>query len=186
MSNVVLATVVFAVSIVGLALFLILAGKLSFWKLASKLPEQTIKFMESDPAWVFAHESDKPPGFTGPFYLQVPSIGQTIKIYGDPEKIEESQAKFIKFNQDLIPKQGFPYISFLALIYPVAAMFSMSGTTAPIMAILGYGFANLGYLLLAAGVFGGQFRAFSLVGRIPTILAAVITWVIGVALSNVA
>lgn len=186
MSNAILATVIFITAIGGLALFLTFAGNLSFWKLASKLPEEAIHFMKSDPAWVFANESEKPPGYSGPFFLPVPSLGQTIKLYGDPDRIEESQARFIEEYRDAIPSKGFPYISFLALAYPIAAMLSMSEATTPVVIVLGYGFANLGYLLFAAGIVAGQFRAFSLERRVPTILAALVAWVVGVVLSNAA
>jgi len=186
MSNAIVAAVIFAAGIGGLALFLIFAGNLSFWKLASKLPEEAIGFMESDPAWVFAHESEKPPGYSGPFLLAAPSLGQTVKLYADPDRIEESQARFIEQYRDAIPSKGFPYLSFLALGYPVAAMLSMSESTAPVVIVLGYGLANLGYLLLAAGVVAGQFRAFGLEKRVPTIIAAVVFWVVGVVLSNAA
>jgi hypothetical protein len=189
MSSAILAAVIFIVFIVGfggLALFLIYPGKLSFWKLALKLPEEAISFMESDPAWVFAHESKKPPGYVGPFFLPVPSIGQTIKLYADPDRMEESEERFLEQYRNAIPSKGFPYPSFFALAYPVAAMLSMAEFTAPVVIVLGYGFANLGYLLLAAGLVAGQFRAFSLEGRIPTIIAAVVVWVAGVVLSNAA
>lgn len=186
MNNALFAALTFAAVIGGLGLFLSLAGRLSFWKLASKLPDKAIQYMESDQAWVIVSDSEKPPGYSGPFFLLVPSMDRTFKLYGDPDRMEESQAKFLELYSDILPNQGFPYISFIALIYPVAAMLSMYDTAVPVVTVLGYGFANLGYLLLAAGVFAGQFRAFSLEGRIPTIVAAILAWVLGVGLSNVA
>lgn len=186
MDSALLAALTFAAVIGGLSLFLGLAGRLSFWKLASKLPEEAIRYMESDPAWIVAHDSEKPPGYSGPFFLPVQSIGRTVKVYGDPDRMEESQARFLELFRGALPKQGFPYLSFIALIYPIAAMLSMSGTTTPATTVLGYGFANLGYLLLVAGVLAGQFRAFSLEGRISTIVVAVLAWGFGVVLSNVA
>lgn len=179
-----LAAVIFVAVIGALTLFLTFPGRLSFWKLASKLPEEAIRFMESDSAWVFAREFEKPAGYSRPFFLWVPSLGQTIKLYGDPDRIEHSQARFIEQYRDTIPKKGFPYLSFLALGYPITAMLSVSEATVPVVIVLGYGMANLGYLLLAAGIVAGQFRAFALVGRAPTIIAAVIVWMIGVVLSN--
>lgn len=186
MDNTLLAALTFATVIGGVALFLSLAGRLSFWKLVSKLPEEAIRYMESDSAWVFAHESEKPPGYSGPFFLLVPSMGRTLKLYGNPDRMEESEARFLELYRDVLPEQGFPYLSFIALIYPVAAMLSMSDTSAPVVTVLGYGFSNLGYLLLAAGVLTGQFRAFSLEGRIPTIVVAVLAYVLGAVLFNVA
>jgi hypothetical protein len=119
-----------------------------------------------------------------PYYLPVPSIGRTVKLYADSERIEESQSHFIEQYGDLIPAQHFPFVSFIALVYPVAAMLPLSETPISVAGILGYGFANLGYLLLAAGVFFGQFRAFALEGRVVTIIVAVVSWVVGIVLTN--
>ncbi len=96
MSNAIAATLIFAAAIGGLALFFALAGRLSFWKLAAKLPDQAIEFMSSDPAWTIPGDSGAPPRCVGPFLLSVPSLERTIKIYGDPDRIEESQARFIE------------------------------------------------------------------------------------------
>lgn len=186
MNNALLAVLTFVAVIGGLALFFTLAGRFSFWKLASRFPDEAIRYMESDPAWVFADDCKKPPGYSGPFFLRAPSMGRTLKFYGDADRMEESQAKFVELYSDAVPDQGFPYLSFVALIYPVFAMLSMYNTAAPVVIVLGYGFANLGYLLVAAGVFAGQFRTFSLEGRIPTIVAAVVAWVLGMVMFNVA
>jgi len=184
MSDATVATLIFGAVLVCLALFFSLAGRLSFWKLASKIPNEAIEHFERESAWVFADDSERPTGWSGPYYLPIPDIGRTVKLYADPEKIEESQSRFVEQYGDLIPAKGFPYISFIALLYPVAAMLSLSETPISVIGILGYGFANLGYLLLAAGVFFGQFRAFALEGRVITIIAAVVSWVVGVVLTN--
>jgi|GEM_PF-2986411 len=184
MNEATVATLIFGAVLVGLALFFSLAGRLSFWKLASKLPNEALEHFESETTWVLADDSERPKGFSGPYYLPVPSIGRTVKLYADPERMEESQSRFIEQYRDLIPAQRFPFVSFIALLYPVAAMLSLSETPISVVGILGYGFANLGYLLLAAGIFFGQFRAFGLESRVPTIIAAVISWVVGVVLTN--
>src|SRR3546814_2708996 len=93
MDSALLGALSFAAVIGGLALFLNLAGRLSFWKLASKLPEEAIRFMESHPAWVLTYNSERPPGYSGPYFLSVPSIGRTVRIYGDPDRMEESEAR---------------------------------------------------------------------------------------------
>lgn len=186
MSNAIAATLIFAAAIGSLALFFALPGRLSFWKLAAKLPDQAIEFMSSDPAWIIPGDSGVPPRYVGPFLLSVPSLGRTIKIYGNPDRIEESQARFIQRYKHEVPKRGFPYVSLLVLLYPVAAMLSMSNTPAPVIMILGSGFANLGYLLVASGLVAGHFYAFALESRISTFVAAVVFWLIGVVLSNVA
>ena len=183
MNDATLAAFMFGAVLVGLALFFKIAGSLSFWKLASKLPNEALEHFEGESAWVFADE--RPKGFSGPYYLPVPSMGRTVKLYADPDRIEESQSRFIEQYGDLIPTQRFPFVSFVALLYPVAAMLSLSETPISVVAILGYGFANLGYLLLVAGIFFGQFRALALEGRVVTIIAAVVSWVVGMVLTNV-
>lgn len=187
MTNVIIALVLFVAALGGLALFYGKLGKLSFWKLAAKFPERAFEHISNDPAWVVheGEESAPGPGFTGPFLLAVPSLGQTLKLYAREDQIEASQQRFIEMHQDLLPRHGFPYLSLLALLYPVLAILSMAKTAAPPILILGYGFANLGYLLGAATIFPGHFRILGLDERVPTLVAAVIFWVIGFALSNV-
>ncbi len=76
--------------------------------------------------------------------------------------------------------ERFPIWSFLALAYPVSAMGWMLFTTpAGFLMSLGYGIANLAYLLLAAGLIFGRFGILRLKGRWNTIPAAVIVWVCG-------
>ncbi len=186
MSNAIIATLIFAAAIGGLVLFFALAGRLSFWTLAAKLPDQAMEFFLSDSAWIVPGDSAAPPRCVGPFLLSVPSLGRTVKIYGDPEHIEESQARFMERYKHDVPQRGFPHLSLLALLYPVAAMLSMNNTPAPVVAILGYGLANLGYLLVASGLLAGHFFAFGLERRISTFLAAGVLWLAGLVLSNIA
>jgi hypothetical protein len=178
----------FIATLGGLALFFGKFGKLSFWKLAAKLPEQAFEHVSSDPAWV-VHEGSEPApgaGFAGPFRLNVPSLGRTLKLYAREDQIEESQQRFIEISGEHFPRRGFPYPSLLALLYPLVAILAMVKTPAPPVLMLGYGFANLGYLLGAATLFPGHFRILGLDDRITTLIAAAAFWVIGFALSNVA
>lgn len=188
MSNAIIALVLFIAALGGLALFYGKLGKLSFWKLAAMFPEKALDHISDDPAWVVLKGSESVPGagFTGPFLLAVPSLGQTIKLYAREDQVEASQQRFIEMYRVLLPRRGFPYPSLLALLYPVVAILSMINIPAPAILILGYGFANLGYLLGTATVFPGHFRILGLDERIPTLIAAVVFWVIGFALSNVA
>ena len=186
MSNAIVALILFAAILGGLALFYGRLGKLSFWKLAAKFPERALEHISNDPAWVVLQGSESAPGagFTGPFLLAVPSLGRTLKLYAREDQIEASQQRFIEMHRGLLPQYGFPYLSLLALLYPIIAMISMTKTPAPTVLVLGYGFANLGYLLGAATVIPGHFRILGLDDRIPTLIAAVVFWVIGFALSN--
>ena len=81
---------------------------------------------------------------------------------------------------------GFPWLSALCLLYPIGAMaYVAMYTPASITTILGYGFAQLGYLLVAAGIFVGTFRVFGLRKRWQILLLGLISFCIGTALSNV-
>lgn len=188
MSNAVVAMALFIAALGGLALFYSKFGKLSFWKLAVEFPEKTLEHVLNDPAWVVLQGSEAAPGvdFTGPFLLPVPSLGRTLKLYAREDQIEASQQRFIEMSRELSLRRGFPYPSLLALIYPVVAILSMAKTPASSILILGYGFVNLGYLLVAATLIPGHFRILGLDDRIPTLIAAVIFWMIGLGLSNVA
>lgn len=187
MGNAIIALVLFVAALGGLAVFYVKIGKLSFWKLAARFPEQALEHVSNDPAWVVIQETESAPGvgFTGPFLLVVPSLGRTLKLYAREDQIEASQQRFIEMHLELLPRHGFPYLSLFALIYPVVAILSMAKFPAPPILILGYGFANLAYLLGAATVIPGHFRILGLDDRITTFIAAVIFWVIGLVLSNV-
>jgi hypothetical protein len=170
MTNAITALILFVGILGAIGLFYRKLGKLSFWKLAGKLPEQALEHASSDPA----------------FLLSVPSLGRTVKLYAHRDQIESSQQRFIDRYRDILPRHEFPYLSLLALLYPVAAILWMSNTPAPPMLVLGYGFANLGYLLGAAFLFPGHFRILGLDDRFPTLVAGVLFWVVGFALSTVA
>jgi len=188
MSNAIIALVLFIAALGRLALFYGKLGSLSFWKLAAKFPEKALDHVSSDPAWVVLPGSESAPGagFIGPFLLAVPSLSRTFKLYAREDQIEVSQQRFIEMHRELLPRRGFPYPSLLALLYPVVAILSMAKTPAAPILILAYGFANLGYPLGAATIIPGHFRILGLDDRIPTLIAAVVFWVIGFALSNFA
>ena len=81
---------------------------------------------------------------------------------------------------------GFPWASATGLLYPIGAtIYIVSATPAGPAMVTGYGLANLGYLLFAAGVFGGTFRIFGLRKRTQVFGAAVLSFVLGTLLSNV-
>lgn len=70
-------------------------GNLSFWKKASKDPDFVYEQLLEDMAWIIADgetkiDKDK---YDGPFLLYVPSIGRTIKFYGEIGKYEDSQKR---------------------------------------------------------------------------------------------
>ncbi|SMN12569.1 hypothetical protein SPBRAN_2008 [uncultured Candidatus Thioglobus sp.] len=162
-------------------------GNLTFWKLAAKLPDEAINWVSNDPAWVIITQDQQKPTdeFDGPFYLAVPSLGKTIKLYAHYEKLEESQKRFINKYKDFIPQRPFPYLSALFLLYPIAAMLSLYEYPASISQIIGYGFANLGYLLGAAFIYPGHFYFLSFEYRIQTLIGGIFFFLIGIGLSNI-
>jgi|LSQX01.1.fsa_nt_gb hypothetical protein len=82
---------------------------------------------------------------------------------------------------------GFPWFSTIALLYPIgAAIYIAIATPANYVMVVGYAMANLGYLLFAAGIFNGSFRVLGLRNRWQVFGAAVISFVVGTILSNIA
>lgn len=81
---------------------------------------------------------------------------------------------------------GFPWPSTLALAYPIAAtVYIASRTPAGPAMVVGYGLANLGYLLFAAGIWAGTFRVLGLKKRWQVLVSAIAAFVVGTALSNI-
>lgn len=80
----------------------------------------------------------------------------------------------------------FPWVSALALLYPAAAALNVSmNTPAPTSMVLGYGIGNLGYLLIAAGIFAGTFKILGLYRRWHVFIAAALAVTLGIYLTNV-
>ena len=79
----------------------------------------------------------------------------------------------------------FPWISTVSLLYPIGAIvYIATQTPASIITIISYGLANLGYLLLAAGIFAGKFSIFKLRRRWQVFVAALTFLVIGIILTT--
>jgi hypothetical protein len=79
-----------------------------------------------------------------------------------------------------------PWPSVAALLYPISATIyasEMDGSSPALVA--GYGLSNLGYLLLAAGIWAGSFRALGLKKRWQVFSAALAFFLIGTVLSNI-
>lgn len=80
----------------------------------------------------------------------------------------------------------FPYETMLALLYPVGAIVYMATQTpATTPEIIGYGLANLGYLLFGVCVVVGKFRPFGLKSREWAFVYALIAFVSGTFLTNI-
>lgn len=84
-----------------------------------------------------------------------------------------------------ISGSSFPWPSALGLLYPIAAIVHIgTDTSAGAVIVLGYGIANLGYLLLVASVFGGTFKILGLNHRWQVFGAAIAALLLGSLLSN--
>ena len=80
----------------------------------------------------------------------------------------------------------FPWISAVSLLYPILAAFYMSARTpASLPMVIGYGLANLGYVIFAAGIFAGKYRIFGLSERWKVFVVAIISFLVGTLLSNI-
>lgn len=85
-----------------------------------------------------------------------------------------------------IKRTTFPWISAVSLLYPIrAVVYIATQTPASLPMIVGYGLANLGYLLMGAGILKGTFRIFGLKKRWHVFLAGAIVFLIGTLLSNI-
>jgi hypothetical protein len=81
---------------------------------------------------------------------------------------------------------SFPWPSAVGLLYPIAAtVYVATATPAGAAMVVGYGIANLGYLLFAAGFVGGTYRILGLKNRWQVFGAAVAAFLLGTVLSNV-
>ena len=185
--NAMIAVALFLVILASIGIFYVRMGRLTFWKLAAASPEQAYQHVSSDKAWVILNPSQPAPdgGYSGPFFLGVPSQGSMLKLYARSDQIEASQQQFINQYRDLLPRRGVPIYSILAMVYPVAAMLHDSGYQGvPTLFILGGGFANLGYLLAGASLYPGHFYALGLDSRPITLIAGVGSFVVGFILTN--
>ncbi len=166
-------------------------GNFRFWQLAADQPEAACEWMQGRSDWIILRPDDpeveqlkNDADIVGPFRLEVPSLGGKVVIYAENSSIEESQAEFIESFGGTRELTGFPWVSWLAMLYPIHAMVTIANMGAPILPTLGYGFANLGYLLFGAGLLVGNFRALGFRYRGQSLIAAIAVWIVGTVLSN--
>ena len=89
-------------------------------------------------------------------------------------------------SQEKANEKAFPWVSAISLLYPISAMIYVSlHSPAPTTLVIGYGVANLGYLLFAAGLFSGTFKIFKLEKRWKVFLLAIVLFSIGTFLSSI-
>ena len=79
-----------------------------------------------------------------------------------------------------------PWVSAISLLYPIGAgIYIATQTPASMAMIVGYCLANLGYLLIGAGIIKGTFRIFGLKKRWQVIVAGALAFLVGTFLSNI-
>ncbi len=174
--------------------FLYRAGNPGFWKVAAKYPDEAYDWFMSEDCWIVvdpespSSQKPEPRGeFTGPFVLWVPKLGdRRVAVYGRHDRIEESQRRFTE-NYGEQGKLGvtLPPLSYVALLHPVFAMlYAWISTPPSLLIVFGYGLANLGYVLFAAGIFAGTFLALGLKKRWQVFAAGIVAWLLGAFLMN--
>ena len=88
----------------------IMSGKLSFWRLAAKKPDEVFRMIyDNHEVWVVDNGSpDTWKGinkeeYSGPFRLYVPALNQVVIIYGKADRIEQEQERIMEV---LLPKDS--------------------------------------------------------------------------------
>jgi hypothetical protein len=185
------AVAIFFVAVVVWRSIYVEHGNIGFWQLAADQPDIAYQWMKGRPDWILLHPQDprveqlkQSPNLVGPFRLAAPSAGGMVVMFAESESIDASQREFIALHGGSREKGSFPWLSWLAMLYPIVAMLWIASHGAPLLATLGYGLAILGYILFGAGVLTGSFRALGFRYRIPRFIAAVVVWVTGTVLSN--
>ncbi|MBW6485131.1 MAG: hypothetical protein K0B01_03130 [Syntrophobacterales bacterium] len=67
------------------------------------------------------------------------------------------QKEFIQIYGSRKERSSFPWLSTLAMLYPIGAQVTIANQGAPLLPTLGYGFANLGYLHWVLGYWRAVF-----------------------------
>ncbi len=78
--------------------FILRPGKISFWKLAARHPNEAYHHFLNGDCW-FIDEvptNIKKEDVVGPFKLIVPELQRSISVYGLAKEIDNSQAEFIE------------------------------------------------------------------------------------------
>ena len=178
-----IAIIIFIGALSLLAFYYLKLGHLSFWTIASKSPEEFMAFAQkNDHVWVISNSSpDDGNEYTGPF--KIAAFGSTYTLYALSNELEQSQAEFVATQGDSIPKKGFPFPSLLSLMYPIVGMANYPNPNPEVLETLGYGFTNLGYLLIAS-LIPGTFRIFGMEKRTQIFVGALIFFGVGIVLVN--
>jgi len=162
-----------------------------FWQLAAECPTSFYSWVLGRNDWIVLEESD--PKLTdmksrndlvGPF--RADGRYGPIVLFAKSSTIEQSQEEFIaEFGGDKV-KTGFPWISWILMYFPLLSIIYISAAfEVGFLGILGYCFAQLGYILLVSGIVVGHFRSLGFGLRKSTIVAAVVCWGFGTVLANI-
>jgi hypothetical protein len=92
----------------------------------------------------------------------------------------------MKIDRQVASKARVPWISCIALLYPIAAAIFISRQPAATASdIAGYGLSNLAYAMFVGAIFTGTFGIFGLQKRWKVFAVAIAVLLAGVVASNV-
>jgi hypothetical protein len=167
-------------------------GQIGFWQLVAENPQLAFGWMSKRSDWIALPIDDpkisqlqQESSLVGPFRLNVPGIG-AVRIFAEEESLIESQEEFLAAYGTTADRPRRMWASTIGLLYPMIAIVVVGDGGAPPVVSLGFGLCQLGYLLLFSGFIAGRFRVLGFHYRVPTIIAAAGSWIIGVILSNLA
>ncbi len=190
MDPVMLGTIYLLVLLILWRFVMVRQGALGFWQVAARMPDKAFDWFLSDDTWTVV-DPEHPveslrsrDDLVGPFKLAVPKVRRLVTLYADAERLEASQAAFLAAHQSPQEARAVSWPSYIALAYPLMASMTHPPDSSALQ-VLGYGLANLGYLLAVAGIVAGHFRALGLNYRVPSLIAAAGAWLLGTLLINI-
>ena len=105
------------------------------------------------------------------------------EIYPPTNEDRKFEKEYIKKDKAKLTSKAH-FISTYSLAYPILAMIYIRTHTTDTGIIIGYGLAQLGYLLIASGIIWGTFKVFDLDTRLKTIIMGICCLFIGTVFSQ--
>jgi len=105
------------------------------------------------------------------------------EIYPPTKEDRKFEEEYIKKDKTKITSKAY-FFSTYSLAYPILAMLYIRTHTTDTAIIIGYGLAQLGYLMIASGIMRGTFKVFDLDTRLKTIIVGVGCLFVGTVLSQ--
>tara|TARA_R110000823_G_scaffold23973_2_gene71113 strand:+ start:722 stop:1153 length:432 start_codon:yes stop_codon:yes gene_type:complete len=105
------------------------------------------------------------------------------EMYPPTKEDRKFEEEYIKKNKTIKTSKAY-FFSTYSLAYPILAMIYIRTHTTDTGIIIGYGLAQLGYLLIASGIIWGTFKVFDLDTRLKTIIMGICCLFIGTVFSQ--